>query len=78
LEKSNWLAQCFEAHRARLRGIAFRMLGSLADADDAVQETWLRLSRSQTGEVENLGGSFASMASTTSCTGHPLPARASQ
>jgi RNA polymerase sigma-70 factor (ECF subfamily) len=50
------LALRFEAHRARLRAVAYRMLGSLAEADDAVQETWLRLSRSDTSEVVNLGG----------------------
>ncbi|MGX1912480.1 sigma-70 family RNA polymerase sigma factor [Streptomyces phaeochromogenes] len=50
------LAQRFETHRARLRAVAYRMLGSPAEADDAVQEAWLRLSRSDTGEVVNLGG----------------------
>ncbi|HXU60881.1 MAG TPA: sigma-70 family RNA polymerase sigma factor [Polyangia bacterium] len=46
----------FEANRARLHGVAFRMLGSVAEADDAVQETWLRLSHADTREVANLGG----------------------
>jgi len=46
----------FEQHRARLRGVAYRMLGSLSDADDAVQEAWLRLNRADAGEVDNLGG----------------------
>jgi len=46
----------FEANRARLHAVAFRMLGSVTEADDAVQETWLRLSRADTGEVANLGG----------------------
>jgi len=46
----------FEANRARLHGVAFRMLGSLTEADDAVQETWLRLSHADTREVANLGG----------------------
>jgi RNA polymerase sigma-70 factor, ECF subfamily len=50
------LAGEFEAHRARLQGVAYRMLGSLTEADDAVQEAWLRLSRSDAGSVENLGG----------------------
>src|SRR6476619_8389332 len=49
------LAQEFEEHRARLRAIAHRMLGSQAEADDAVQETWLRLSRTDAATIENLG-----------------------
>src|SRR5579859_7605391 len=56
MDGSDRLAARFEAHRARLRAVAYRMLGSLTDADDAVQDTWLRLSRSAAGEVENLGG----------------------
>jgi len=62
LEEPSWLAERFEAHRARLRAMAFRMLGSPAEADDAVQETWLRLSRAQTGQVENLGGWLTTVA----------------
>jgi len=50
------LARRFEEHRAHLRSVAFRMLGSLTEADDAVQESWLRLSRSDTSGIENLGG----------------------
>ena len=50
------LTERFEEHRRHLRGVAFRMLGSVHEADDAVQETWLRLSRIDTSEVENLGG----------------------
>ncbi|MFE0174116.1 sigma-70 family RNA polymerase sigma factor [Streptomyces sp. NPDC059002] len=50
------LADRFEAHRGHLRGVAYRMLGSLSDADDAVQETWLRLSRSDAAGIENLTG----------------------
>jgi RNA polymerase sigma-70 factor (ECF subfamily) len=53
---TDWLAERFEANRAHLRGVAYRMLGSMSEADDAVQETWLRLSRSGGGGVENLGG----------------------
>lgn len=52
----DWLAQCFEAHRARLRSIAYRMLGSISDADDAVQDAWLRLSRSDARGIEDREG----------------------
>ena len=52
----DWLAEQFEENRGHLRGVAYRMLGSLNEADDAVQEGWLRLSRSDTGKVENLRG----------------------
>ena len=50
----DWLAERFEANRSHLRGVAYRMLGSLPEADDAVQEAWIRLSRSDTSEVANL------------------------
>ena len=50
-----WLAERFEEHRSRLRAVAYRMLGSLSEADDAVQDAWLRVSRADAGEVENLG-----------------------
>jgi RNA polymerase sigma-70 factor (ECF subfamily) len=50
----DWLAEPFEAHRSHLRAVAYRMLGSLSEADDAVQETWLRLSRTDTSDVDNL------------------------
>jgi RNA polymerase sigma-70 factor (ECF subfamily) len=53
---ADWLAERFEGHRNHLRSVAYRMLGSLHDADDAVQEAWLRLSRSDVSEVENLRG----------------------
>ncbi|WP_067130475.1 sigma-70 family RNA polymerase sigma factor [Microtetraspora malaysiensis] len=62
MEDPDRLAECFEAHRGRLRGVAFRMLGSLAEADDAIQETWLRLSRARTGDVENLAGWLTTVA----------------
>ncbi|TMA22509.1 MAG: sigma-70 family RNA polymerase sigma factor [Deltaproteobacteria bacterium] len=50
------LAERFEAHRAHLRQVAYRMLGSLSEAEDAVQESWLRLTRAEGSEIENLGG----------------------
>jgi RNA polymerase sigma factor (sigma-70 family) len=55
MTESDWLAEDFEKNRTRLRAVAYRMLGSLADADDAVQEAWLRLSRSDASGVDNLG-----------------------
>jgi RNA polymerase sigma factor (sigma-70 family) len=56
MDEHDWLAERFEEHRGRLRAVAYRMLGSLSEADDAVQEAWLRLSRSEADEIENLGG----------------------
>jgi RNA polymerase sigma factor (sigma-70 family) len=56
MDERDWLAERFEEHRTRLRAVAYRMLGSLSEADDAVQQAWLRLSRTDTGKVENLGG----------------------
>ena len=56
MDERDFLAQQFEEHRTRLRAVAYRMLGSLTEADDAVQETWLRLSRTDSDKVENLGG----------------------
>jgi RNA polymerase sigma factor (sigma-70 family) len=56
MNERDWLAERFEEHRARLRAVAYRMLGSLSEADDAVQEAWLRLSRSDSREIDNLGG----------------------
>ena len=56
MDTHDWLAERFEAHRAHLRAVAYRILGSPADAEDAVQEAWLRLSRSDSSQVENLGG----------------------
>ena len=53
---SDWLAGAFEAHREHLRAVAYRLLGSMSDADDAVQDTWLRLTSADASEVENLGG----------------------
>src|ERR671931_2033939 len=56
MDEREFLAQQFEEHRTRLRAVAYRMLGSLSEADDAVQEAWLRLNRTDADEVENLGG----------------------
>jgi RNA polymerase sigma-70 factor (ECF subfamily) len=56
MEENNWLANQFEENRPHLRAVAYRMLGSLSEADDAVQEGWLRLSRSDTSAVEDLSG----------------------
>src|SRR5215203_2550540 len=56
MDEREWLAKRFEANRTHLRAVAYRMLGSLSEADDAVQEAWLRLSRSDTSGVQNLGG----------------------
>jgi RNA polymerase sigma factor (sigma-70 family) len=54
MHEQQWLAERFEEHRTRLRAVAYRMLGSLSEADDAVQDAWLRVSRADTREVENL------------------------
>ena len=56
MDERDWLAERFEQHRARLRAVAYRMLGSLSEADDAVQEAWLRLARSDPDDIDNLGG----------------------
>jgi RNA polymerase sigma factor (sigma-70 family) len=56
MHEHEWLAERFEASRTRLKAVAYRMLGSVSEADDAVQESWLRLSRSDTSGVENLEG----------------------
>lgn len=56
MDANDWLVDDFEAQRAHLRAVAYRMLGSASEADDAVQESWMRLQRSDTEEVANLGG----------------------
>ena len=56
MDEADWLAARFEEQRSRLRAVAYRMLGSQAEADDAVQNAWLRLSGADTAEVENLAG----------------------
>ncbi len=54
MDEQQWLAERFEEHRTRLRAVAYRMLGSLSEADDAVQDAWLRVSRADAREVQNL------------------------
>lgn len=54
MDDQDWLAERFEANRGHLRSVAFRMLGSLAEAEDAVQEAWIRLSRTDANQVDNL------------------------
>jgi DNA-directed RNA polymerase specialized sigma24 family protein len=54
MDERDWLTQRFQEHRPRLRALAYRMLGSTSEADDAVQEAWIRLSRSNAAEIDNL------------------------
>jgi RNA polymerase sigma-70 factor (ECF subfamily) len=61
MHERDWLAERFEEHRAHLRAVAYRMLGSLSEADDAVQEAWLRLNRTDASAVENMGGWLTSV-----------------
>src|SRR5690349_14506009 len=56
MNQNEFLAGQFEQHRAHLRGVAYRMLGSMSEADDAVQESWLHLTRANPDAVENMGG----------------------
>jgi len=56
MEEQAWLAKRFEENRGHLKAVAYRMLGSVTEADDAVQEAWLRLSRADAGGVQNLTG----------------------
>src|SRR5262245_10742709 len=56
MNESDYLAERFEEHRSQLRAVAYRMLGSLSEVDDAVQEAWLRLSRTDATSIENFGG----------------------
>ncbi len=85
--EQDWLAERFENNRTRLRAVAYRMLGSPSEADDAVQEAWLRLSRSGANGVENLGGWLTTVVarvcldmlrSRKSRREEPLPARLSE
>src|SRR5947207_8381124 len=61
MDDNNWLAQRFDESRTHLKAVEYRMLGSASEAEDAVQETWLKLSRSDTREVGNLGGWLTSV-----------------
>ena len=56
MDENDWLAERFEEQRTQLRAVAYRMLGSLAEADDAVQDAWVRVSRAETNDIENFGG----------------------
>ena len=56
MDETEWMAERFEQHRHRLRAVAYRMLGSLTEAEDAVQDAWIRLSRSNAEQIDNLGG----------------------
>jgi RNA polymerase sigma factor (sigma-70 family) len=56
MDEREWLTERFEEHRTRLRAVAYRMLGSTSEADDALQEAWLRVSRADASQVENMGG----------------------
>jgi RNA polymerase sigma factor (sigma-70 family) len=64
--ENEWLADRFETHRAHLQAVAYRMLGSQTEADDAVQEAWIRLSRSDTDDIQNLGGWLTTVVSRVS------------
>ena len=66
MSDSEWLADRFETHRDHLRAVAYRMLGSQAEADDAVQEAWIRLSRSDADDIDNLGGWLTTVVSRVS------------
>ena len=62
----DWLVDRFESQRAHLRAVAYRMLGSTSEADDAVQEAWVRLNRSDTSTIENLDGWLTTVVSRVS------------
>jgi len=76
MAERDWLAERFEEQRPHLRAVAYRMLGSLSDADDAVQETWLRLSQADSDEVENLRAWLTTIVGRVSL--NMLPARKSR
>jgi DNA-directed RNA polymerase specialized sigma24 family protein len=56
MSERDYLTARFEEHRTHVRAVAYRMLGSVSEVDDAVQEAWLRLSRADSAEIDNLGG----------------------
>jgi RNA polymerase sigma factor (sigma-70 family) len=66
MDAHDWLAERFEEHRGHLRAVAYRMLGSRSEADDAVQEAWLRLSRTGAADIDNLGGWLTTVVSRVS------------
>jgi len=68
MDEQESLAERFEEHRSHLRAVAYRMLGSLSEADDAVQDAWIRLSRADTSDVENLGGWLTTVVARVSLT----------
>jgi RNA polymerase sigma factor (sigma-70 family) len=68
MDEQESLAERFEEHRSHLRAVAYRMLGSLSEADDAVQDVWIRLSRADTSDVENLGGWLTTVVARVSLT----------
>src|SRR5206468_12974951 len=76
MAQHSWLTERFEENRPRLRGVAYRMLGSLTEAEDAVQEAWLRLNRIDTATVDNLGGWLTTVVSRVSL--DILPSRKSR
>jgi hypothetical protein len=73
VEDGNWLVERFEAHRPRLHSVAHRMLGSAAEADDALQEAWLRLSRSGAEGVQNMGGWLTTIVARVSLMNQGVP-----
>src|SRR4029453_10413745 len=76
MNERDYLAEQFEEHRAHLRAVAYRMLGSLSEVDDAVQEAWLRLSRAETAGIDNLGGWLTTVVARVSL--DMLPSRTSR
>src|SRR5436190_806914 len=76
MDEHDVLAERFEAHRPRLRAVAYQMLGSTSDADDAVQEAWLRLSRSDPDDIENLGGWLTPIVARSPAAARQLASRA--